>query len=90
MKHFNKIEPQVVPHFYKGEWIGDLNEFENLDLRTRILENNLEGYSVFFNEEHMEINKDGEFGIWPKGLYTQSLELFAKKIKIKKANAKNS
>jgi len=83
----NKIVPQTIEHFDpNGNSLGFLNEHENLDLRIQISENNIEGYSLKFNDKIVYINAKGQINNWPSGLYDITMEQFAKLFKIRENN----
>jgi predicted ATPase len=78
MIKINKIEPLVVEHFNpNGESLGFLNEFEHNDLKIQIVEHDVEGYYLIFNDVKITINKDGNCSSFPYGLYDVTQRQFA-------------
>lgn len=66
----NKIAPQTVEHFDpEGNSLGFLNEDESTDLRAQIAEEKTSGYSLIFEGERFEINKNGVIINWPNGVF---------------------
>lgn len=69
----NKIEPQTVDVFFDDNgtplFIGNVNEYELLDLRLQIKNKSLHGYYIYFNDEKIFINSYGKISKWPVGLF---------------------
>ena len=65
----NKYEIQTIEHFDSdGNSLGFLNELEHIDLATQIVEQQVSGYYLIFNESKIVFHKDGRIA-WIKGIY---------------------
>jgi hypothetical protein len=70
MINVKKIDPQLVSVYDPDDQLlGLLNEYEFNDLRAQIAEQEVEGYKVFFEDEIIEIDKNGRYNR-PEGLFT--------------------
>jgi hypothetical protein len=79
MIKINRYKIQTVEHYDgNGNFIGYLNESENLDLRCQIAENKIEGYYIKFCNQIINIQKDGKIKEWPFGLYDTNQKLNAR------------
>ena len=66
----NKIIPQTVEAFDPdGNSLGFLNYFEFNDLRIQIMKEKVEGYYMMFNNERIDIDRDGDVHPWRIGFY---------------------
>lgn len=75
----NKYKEQRVEHFdNNGNSLGFLNEFENLDLRCQIAEQNVSGYYLMFNDKKFDIQPTGRINGWEHGLFDTNEILLAR------------
>lgn len=82
MIKFEKFEEQTVEHFDNNEnSLGFLNEYENLDLRCQIAEQNVSGYYLVFNGLKILIEPNGKIINWENGLYDTGQILLARLFK---------
>ena len=71
------IQDQKIPHYHNNEYIGDLTHLQNLELRCKIAENNLNGYFLIFDNEKITINNNGSLN-FKNGLYDQEEKLYVR------------
>lgn len=68
----NRIKPQVVALYDpEDNYLGDVNEYEFNDFRLRLVQNELTGYYIKFQQSKYEIDKYGTLNPWPKDLFTE-------------------
>jgi hypothetical protein len=78
----NKYITEAYDHYdSEGKYIGTLNEYEHLDLRIQIAEQNIDGYSLDFNGTRFKINNRGDIVDRPLGLYDKLGGLYRKMVK---------
>lgn len=80
MIKINKITPQVVELFNpQNESMGFINQYELNDIRIQIRKEQAEGYYCVFNEQILNIYKDGKMN-WISGFFDlferQLIQLF--------------
>ena len=69
------IQPKRIKHTYvehfdpQGNSLGFLNELENIDLRTQIMEADVDGYYMMFNDKRIELPSNGDMSAFPRGMY---------------------
>lgn len=66
----NKITPpKTFLYSPENELLGEINEYEFLDVRVQIKNNQLEGYYCIHNGEKLLIDKNGRIANWPIGFF---------------------
>ena len=78
----NKITPPTVELYYPdGKYLGTINEYEFLDIRVQIKNEQVSGFYFFFNNNRsIKIDKNGELEYYPKGLLDTMANLYMKLI----------
>jgi len=66
-----KIDLTTIPHYLEGVLIGAFNQLEHLWLRTKIAEENLEGYYLEWNGRLIHIDNNGELNENPSQMYSE-------------------
>lgn len=83
MIQIRKITPPTVDIYGPGDvFIGTFNEYELLDFRAQIKENQVSGYYLIVNQEKVQLDQDGAPERWPEGLLDAMPNLFSKLFKI--------
>ena len=70
-------ETKVPLYNSNHELIGTVNANELIDVQIQIVENDLIGYYIVFNENEIAINSNGELEEWPKGMFDITQVLFS-------------
>lgn len=69
MIKINKITPPTLDVYTSnGELIGEVNEYEFLDIRVQIKKLQLSGYYLIFKGKKVRIDRNGELEDYPIGL----------------------
>jgi hypothetical protein len=81
-----RYEQTKVDVYYKGEYHGTFNNEHECDLfRIKLVENNCTDlYHLQWNNEKIIFNRFGELSNWPRGMYDETQENFAKLFKLRK------
>lgn len=75
----NKITPPTLEIFNpNGELIGEVNEYEFLDIRVQIREAQVFGYYLVFKGKKVRLDKNGELEEYPIGLLDTMTNLYCK------------
>jgi hypothetical protein len=78
----NKYQPEAYDHYDpQGKYIGTLNEYEHVDLRIQIAEQNVAGYAVEFEGRLYLINDRGDIIDRPIGLFDKMAGLYRRSVK---------
>lgn len=80
MIQIRKITPPTVDIFYgPGDvFIGTFNEYELIDFRIQIKENQVSGYYLIVGDETVQIDQNGNPDHWPEGLLDLMPDLMSK------------
>ncbi len=62
--------------YHNDALLGLVNELELNDLRIQVMNEQIEGYWVKFDDRRIDIMKDGSLSDWPKGFF----DLFEKQL----------
>lgn len=72
MVKIKNIEEPVVKLFFNGSFIGEIKSALSFwDVLSQIKEENVYGYSIEYNSEVINIDKEGTPEKYPDGLYDQ-------------------
>lgn len=70
------IPPLVDLYSPDGFYLGTLNEYEFLDARCQIKENQETGYFIIFNGEKIKLDRNGTEEYSPIGMFDQLGDLY--------------
>jgi len=69
MVQINKIIPPTLEVYApNGELLGEVNEYEFLDIRVQIKKSQVSGYYLQFKGKKVRIDRNGELEEYPIGL----------------------
>lgn len=75
MVKIEKIKPPVIDVYGPGDtFLGELNEYEFLDLREQISDEQASGYYIMFKGQKIEINLDGDLASYSAELEDMFLQ----------------
>lgn len=69
MIQIKKITPPTLEIYNRnGELLGEVNEYEFLDIRVQIRKAQISGYWLIFKNKKVRIDRNGELEEYPIGL----------------------
>lgn len=81
MIQINKIIPPTLDIYDpSGNLLGTVNEYEFLDIRVQIKNNQLSGYYLIFKGKKVRIDRNGELEEYPIGLLDTMTDFYLKLI----------
>lgn len=76
MVKIRNIEEPVVKLFFNGLFVGEIKSgLSFYDVLSQIKEENVYGYSIEYNSEVINIDKEGTLEKYPNGLYDQLTDI---------------
>ena len=76
MVKIKNIEEPVVKLFFNGLFVGEIKSgLSFYDVLSQIKEENVYGYSIEYNSEVINIDKEGTLEKFPNGLYDQLTDI---------------
>lgn len=76
MVRIKNIEEPVVKLFFNGSFVGEIKSgLSFYDVLSQIKEENVYGYSIEYNNEMINIDKEGTLEKYPDGLYDQLTDI---------------
>jgi hypothetical protein len=76
MVKIKNIEEPVVKLFFNGLFVGEIKSgLSFYDVLSQIKEENVYGYSIEYNSEVINIDKEGTLEKCPNGLYDQLTDI---------------
>lgn len=83
-------EERVDLYSPEGEFIGDVNQAEFLDVRIQIYLNKLDGYYIVTKFGRFNINSSGEMDNWPGEVFSNGVKLARRLMNLQQNDVANN